>query len=375
MKKKLLAIMLSTAMALSLTACGAGNETNTDNPSTENNDAEDVQVGEKLQFEVIVKSFQSTYWQAAVKGINQACEELNVDAAANGPMIESDISDQVQMLKDAIEKQPDGIGIAACDKESVIGTLQTALDKNIPVVCFDTGVPNAPEGSVYATVATDNLAAGATAAEHMYPVIKEKIMTAEKQVRIGVVNQDATAQNIQERGLGFTEKMMELIKEDGKTIAVTGNEFYVNACSEKGDLKTADVVIEFGVPKQTTVAESANVAQGIMAKADTIAMFGSNEVTAEGIISANDILGVLNSDPSMGIVAAGFDAGTRQKEAINAGLFIGSVTQSPLMMGYETIKTLYKICQGEEVSDIAMNGYWYDTTNMEDDNIKPNLYN
>ena len=36
-------------------------------------------------FEVIVKSFQSTYWQAAVKGIETACGELGVTANANGP--------------------------------------------------------------------------------------------------------------------------------------------------------------------------------------------------------------------------------------------------------------------------------------------------
>ena len=31
-------------------------------------------------FEVVVKSFQSSYWQAAVQGINQACDELGVTA-------------------------------------------------------------------------------------------------------------------------------------------------------------------------------------------------------------------------------------------------------------------------------------------------------
>ena len=99
-----------------------------------------------------------------------------------------------------------------------------------------------------------------------------------------------------------------------------------------------------------------------------------NQTTAEGVIGANATLNVLNADPAKGIVAAGFDAGTPQKEAINAGQLLGSVTQSPLMMGYECIKTLYAIANGETVKDIPMNGYWYDTTNMADDNIAPNLY-
>lgn len=368
MKKKLLALVLGTAMVLSLAACGD----TSDAPATDDVMTEDA-AEDGLHFEVIVKSYQSTYWQAAVLGINQACDELGVTAHANGPAIESDIADQVNMLDAAIEAAPDGIGLAACDTTSVLASLQTAMEKGIPVVCFDTGVPAAPEGSVKATVATDNVAAGACAAENMYPVIKDKVAaaTADAKVRIGEVNQDSTAANIQERGLGFVNKMIELITEDGKTVAVVGNEFYVNACVDKGDEATAEVIIEVGVPTQTTVAESTIIASGIMSKADTIAIFGSNQVTAEGIIGANETLNVLGAN---GIIAAGFDAGTPQKEAINAGYFIGSVTQSPLMQGYECIKTLYAVCKGEEVVDIPMNGYWYDTTNMTADNIAPNLY-
>ena len=374
MKKKLLALLVSTAMVLSLVACGGTTDAPAaDDAATEDVATDDAAEATDLHFEVIVKSFQSTYWQAAVTGIKQACEELGVTANSNGPATESDIADQVNMLDAAIEAAPNGIGLAACDTTSVIASLQTALDKGIPVVCFDTGVPEAPEGSVYATVATDNLAAGACAAENMYPIIKDKVAaaTADAKVRIGEVNQDATAQNIQDRGLGFINKMIELITADGKTVAVVGNEFYVNACTAAGDEATAEVIIEVGVPSQTTVAESTIIASGIMSKADTIAIFGSNQVTAEGLIGANETLNVLGADK---IVAAGFDAGTPQKEAINAGIFVGSVTQSPLMQGYECIKTLYAICQGETVADLPMNGYWYDTTNMTDDNIAPNLY-
>ncbi len=110
--------------------------------------------------------------------------------------------------------------------------LTAALNAGIPVVCFDTGVPDAPEGSVVATVATDNKAAGACAATNMYPVIKDVVAaaTADKPVRIGEVNQDATALNIQERGLGFIDEMIKLCTADGKKVAVVGNEFYVNNC-------------------------------------------------------------------------------------------------------------------------------------------------
>ena len=387
MKKRILAIVLGTAMTLSMVGCGSSNSgTATTAPAETTATAETTASAETTapaeaesndyHFEVIVKSFQSTYWQAAVQGIEQACEELGVTANANGPANESDIADQVQMINDAIQKAPDGIGLAACDTNSVLDSLTAALNAGIPVVCFDTGVADAPEGAVVATVATDNIAAGACAATNMYPVIKDVVAaaTVDKPVRIGEVNQDATALNIQQRGLGFIDEMIKLCTADGKKVAVVGNEFYVNNCSDKGDEKTAEVIIEVGVPAQTTVDLATTEANKIMSKADTIAIFGSNQTTAEGVITANETLNKLATDPAAGIIGAGFDAGTPQKAAIKGGKLIGSVTQSPLMMGYKTIYTLVDVCNGKTVEDIPMDGYWYNADNMEDENIAPNLY-
>ena len=44
------------------------------------------------------------------------------------------------------------------------------------------------------------------------------------------------------------------------------------------------------------------------------------------------------------------------------------------MQGYECVRTLTAICNGETVADLPMNGYWYNTENMEADDIAPNLY-
>ncbi len=377
MKKKILAILLSSVLALSLLACAADEpkEPADDQQSTDDQQDTDKPAGD-LHFEVIVKSFQSTYWQAAVIGVENACKELGVTANCNGPATESDIADQIQMLDSAIESAPAGIGLAACDTNSVLDSLQKALDAGIPVVCFDTGVSDAPEGSVLATVATDNTAAGACAATNMFPVIEAKIKaaTVDAKVRIGEVNQDATALNIQQRGQGFIDEMVKLCTEAGKKVAVVGNDFFVNNTTGVVAEAEAEVIIEVAVPANTTVENSSIEAQNIMQKADTIAIFGSNQTTAEGVVTANQVLNVLSSNPDEGIIAAGFDAGAPQKAAIEAGQLIGSVTQSPLMMGYDCIQTLVKIANGETVEDIPMDGYWYNTENMEDDNIKPNLY-
>lgn len=380
MKKKVLAVLLSGCMVAGMIAgCGSkGEDAKTDDGAKTEDQADDKgsddSKGGDYHFEVVVKSFQSSYWQAAVQGIKQAEDELGVTANTTGPNAESDIADQVNMLNNAISQEPDGIALAACDQNSVIDSLQTALDKKIPVVCFDSGVPDAPEGSVYATVVTNNGAAGAIAAEKIYESVKDKIAKADKPVRVGEVNQDATSANITERGMGFVNKFIELAEADGKKVAVVGNDYYVGKVEKNNDEKSADIIIEIAVPAQTTVELCATEASNIMNKDDTIAIFGSNQVSAEGVLTANQNLNVLGSDPEKNIIAAGFDAGSTIKAAVKDGTLLGAVTQSPLMQGKLSIETLTKICNGEEVEDIETDGYWYDSTNMEDPDISPNLY-
>lgn len=362
MKKKVLSTLLCAGLVSAmLVGCGGGDST----PAAADGG---------YKFEIIVKSYQSSYWQAAVTGVNQKAEELGVTVNCTGPNAESDIADQVNMLNNAINAAPNGIGLAACDQDACLDALQTALDKGIPVVCFDSGIPSAPEGSVYATIATDNYAAGATAAENLYPALKDKIANATAPVRVGEVNQEATSESITSRGLGFIDKFAELAAADGKTVAVVGNEYYVNNCKDAGDEASADVIIEVAVPAQTTVELCATEASVILNKADTIGMFGSNQVAAEGILTANENLDVLGTDPESSILAAGFDAGSVIKGAITGGKMFGAVTQSPLAMGQTTVEVLTKIANGESVTDVPTQGYWYDSTNMDDESIAPNLY-
>ena len=374
MKKRVLAVLLGGCMVAGLLAGCGGSSSSSSSDSSSDSAKSDGDSGKGYHFEVVVKSFQSSYWQAAVQGIEQAQEELGVTTNTTGPNAESDIADQVNMLNNAINQNPDGIALAACDQNSVIEALQSAKDKGIPVVCFDSGVPDAPEGSVYATVVTDNGGAGAIAADKIYEAVKDKIAKADGQVRVGEVNQDATSANITERGMGFVNRFIELAKEDGKTCAVVGNDYYVNLVEDNGDAKKADIIIEVAVPAQTTVELCATEASNIMNKNDTIAMFGSNQVSAEGLLTANQNLNVLGSDVEKNIIAAGFDAGSTIKAAVKDGTLIGAVTQSPLMQGKISIETLYDICEGKEVKDVQTDGYWYDATNMDDADISPNLY-
>ena len=385
--KKVMALMLCAAMVTSMSATAAfaaeekedaATEESADSTAAEDPTAQfdGLKANEAYEFPMMVKSFQSTYWDAAQEGMKKASEELGVTYKAQGPNSESDIADQVNMINTAIGSNPVGLGLAACDTSSVQDALKTCAEKGIPVVTFDTGIADAPEGSVVCEVCTDNAQAGAVAAENMYNSIKDVVKDADGQVIIGEVNQDATAQNIQQRGGGFIDKMIELIQADGKTVAVKGNEFYVNAAKNADATEAdADVVIQVAVPAQTTVELCSNEAQAILSKENCIAIFGSNQTAAEGVLAANANLNVLGSDAGAGdVIGVGFDAGSIIKAAVKDGTFIGAVTQSPLMMGYYAIYALTAAANGQELQDVPTDGYWYDATNMEDEDIAPNLY-
>ena len=126
MKKRVLAVLLGGCMVAGLLAGCGGSSSSSSSDSSSDSAKSDGDSGKGYHFEVVVKSFQSSYWQAAVQGIEQAQEELGVTTNTTGPNAESDIADQVNMLNNAINQNPDGIALAACDQNSVIEALQSA---------------------------------------------------------------------------------------------------------------------------------------------------------------------------------------------------------------------------------------------------------
>ena len=170
------------------------------------------------KIEIVSKGFQHQYWQAVLKGAQQKADELGAEINFVGPNSESDYADQVQMLNSAINAAPGAIALAALDTNSCLDAIQSAMDAGIPIIGFDSGVPGAPDGAIFANASTDNYAAGALAAEETYKVLKDRIAAAEGTVRIGVMGQDSVSESVVNRGLGFIDKMGELVIADGGSV-------------------------------------------------------------------------------------------------------------------------------------------------------------
>lgn len=375
MKKKVLSALLSAAMvATLLVGCGGSNQpapADTAAPAdTQEAAPADTQAAApaegSMHFEIVSKGFQHQYWQAVYKGAQNKSKELGVTMNFVGPNSESDIADQVQMLNNAINANPSAIGLAALDTSACLDAITVAQNAGIPIVGFDSGVPGAPEGAIVANAATDNYAAGELAAEEAYKLIEDKLAAG---TRIGVLSQDATSESIVNRGLGFVDKIAALVADKGLTVNVEGNEKFV---SDTKATKTegADVVIEVLVPSQVTSELSSIDCQTLLNKKDTICIYGSNQHSAEAMVTANENIGRLGKD----VVGVGFDSGAVIKAAVADGTLAGAITQAPVAMGEAVIDLLYKAANGESVSDVDTGCQWFTAENMNNEEIAQNLY-
>jgi len=365
MKRKVLSALLSVAMvATLLVGCGSKTEEATPAAEPAAEEAAPAAEGEMLIY-LVSKGFQHQYWQAVYQGAQEAAAELGVKMEMVGPATESDIADQVQMLNNAINLKPAAIGLAALDTEACLDLIQTAMDSKIPIIGFDSGVPSAPEGAVYANASTDNYAAGELAAEETYKLIESKIADATATVRIGVMSQDATSESIVNRGQGFIDKMKSLIEATGKTVSVEGHDKFA------AKVDGANVVIDVAVPAAVTAEASATDGMNLLNKADIIAVYASNQHSGEALVNANANLNKLGAD---GIVGVAFDSGQVIKTAVKDGTLVGAVTQDPLSIGRKTVELAVAAAKGEAVADVDTGCQWYTADNMEDPKIAPNLY-
>ncbi len=328
---------------------------------------------------VISKGFQHQFWQTVKLGAEAASNQYKVVITFEGPPTEADIQQQVTMLSNDLAKNPSAICLAALDTRSVNDQLNEAIRRKIPIIGFDSGVPNAPKGAIYATAATNSYAAAGIAADKMFPEIKDKIAaaTADNPVTIIDFNQDATSQSVTDRGKGFRDEMIKLITTQGgrskNDIRVQGNPAYI---APDSPTKGKAIIIDVVVPPTPKDPDAAAAAQAILNRVESdniLGVFCSNEGTARGLLTAsNDGSALPTQYP--GLIVIGFDAGAAQKAAIKEKYFFGAITQDPYNIGFQAVELAVKAIRGQKVKDIDTGAKFYDSTNMDDPDIAKLLY-
>lgn len=328
--KKILALAVAAAMAIPVLA-GCGNTGGEQNSTGSSNGGSS---SDKPYIAVIAKGFQHQFWQSVKQGAEQAAKDYNVTITFEGPETEAQVDKQVDMVNNALSKNPEALCIAALDSRALANSLQKAKSSNIPVVGFDSGVES---DTVVATAATDNIAAAAAAADKMAEAIGGS-------GKIGIIVHDQTSTTGQERRDGFVNR----IKSEYPNITI--------------------VDIQYGEGDHLKSAEAAKSI--INANPDLVGFYGANEGSAIGVVMAVEELNKVGK-----IKVVGFDSGKKQMDAIKSGTEEGAITQNPVQIGYKAVEAAAKAAKGESVEKQIDTGYeWYDKTNIDSAEIAPLLY-
>lgn len=345
MKNSRVALLSMAAVtALTLTACGEGGSDELVEDPAAQDEAGDAGGGEQTggsedgeyDIALVSKGFQHQFWQAVQSGAEEKAEELGVSITFDGPASETEVDAQLQMLRSAIERQPDAIGYAALDPEACVPLLEEADEAGIPVVEFDAGCE---ESDVPLNISkTDSLAAGAIAAEHMAELI-------DSEGKVAVVAHSQINPTGVERRDGF----VNTIEEDYPDIEVVDIQY-----GDGDHLKSADIAKAI-----------------ISANPDLKGLYGTNEGSAIGIVNAVNELGLEPGE----LTIIGFDSGQAQIDAVKSGVMAGLITQDPQGIGRLTVESAVKAIEGEELEEELDTGsYWVDQSNIDDEDIQAMLY-
>lgn len=283
--KLTLFVALSLLIAVAFTACNKGSGSNTS--------------GQK-KIAVIPKGVSHHFWQTVKAGADAAGKELNVEIVWKGAAQETDITGQINIVEDMINRRVDGIVLAPSHGDSLVPITERAQRENIPVTIFDSGISTEKYVSY---VSTDNREGGVAAAKRMGEKLGGKGKVAILGVKKGSVSTD-------EREEGFREA----IKKDFPGIELVP-------------------IILYG---EASASKSLAVAEDILtAHPDLTGLFASNESSTVGAVRA-----IRQRNLSSKVLLVGFDSSPDLAQNVKEGTIDSLVLQDPFKMGYEGVKTI-----------------------------------
>jgi ribose transport system substrate-binding protein len=331
MKKVLTVVAVASAMAL---VVGTGPAVNAANHK------------KAIKIELISKGETAEFWQAVKKGAEEQAKKMGkVTVRFQGPATETMIDVQLSMLDGAIATKPDAIGYAALGTTESVSRLAKAKAKGIPVYMFDTAAACkgklGPKSKCALGVAyTNSKASASLAADKMAELLPDG-------GKVLVVGHTQTNQTGTDRRDGFVNR----IKAKYPNITLLPVQY-----AEGGDQAKAQDV----------------VAAALVANKDLKGIFGTNEGVAIGAGQAFKAADIANG----AVKLIGYDSGKAQIDNIKSGLQQGAITQSPLGIGAKTVKALVNyVRKGKTPKPLIDTGfYYYDATNIDNPEIKGNLY-
>lgn len=134
MKKRLLAVLMSSAMLMSALAGCGGNTAQTNSGG----DTADQTTQQDYHIKVILKTLASEYWQYVGNGCKQAGEDLGVTVDVLGASSETAYDEQLSMIETTLSANDcDAMVVAPLQAETVATQI---ANTDLPIVAIDTAI-------------------------------------------------------------------------------------------------------------------------------------------------------------------------------------------------------------------------------------------
>ena len=269
---------------------------------------------EQKTIAVIPKGTTHPFWKSVEAGAMKAGEEYNLKIIWKGALVESDRAQQIQIIKQFITQDVDGMVLAPLDAKApgIINAVKDASKDGIPVVIMDSAL-NAVAGKDYLSfAATSNKEAGRLAGETLAKLLKGK----GKVVILRYMEGSSSTEN---REAGCIEALKKF-----KDIEIIADPFAAGS---------------------GTIADAKNRAISMVStleKADGV--FASNDPTTVGMLGALKTKGLTGK-----VQFVGFDASRPSVQALKTGKIQALIAQNPFNMGYQAVAALAKSMKGEKV--------------------------
>lgn len=294
----------------------------------------------KLRIAVVPKGTSHEFWKSVHFGAQKAADELgDVEIIWRGPVVESDTGSQIEVVKNMVTMQVDGIALAPNQKGGLVDAVDESISEGIPVVIFDSGLDDGPE--IVSYVATDNYKGGQMAAKQMASAIGEK-------GNVILLRYLAGSESTEQREQGF----LDGLKEYPDIVVVSSRQ-------RGGD---------------NTTSAKEKVDQLLQVHGDDLAgIFAVCEPNANGTLES-----LRNAGINGKVKMIAFDPSDALIEALDDGSCSGIVLQDPVQMGYQAVKTLVGSIKGEKAPDFISTGEYVATPeNMNEEQfqmlLKPSI--
>ena len=287
---------------------------------------------------VVSKNTKGEFWSLVEKGMKQAISDVNelygfsrsnkITMTFEGPEDEQQVETQINTLDAVIAENPSVLCLCASDMDSCYAQLEAAAENGIPVVAFDSTVAN--DYLIDAFRGTDNISAGSMAAEKLAGALFGK-------GRVAVFSAQEKTATVKDRMEGFRSELEKY--PDMEIVSVI----------------YSDQVDDMEEEMRLTLEEYPDLAGVYCTNAES-----------------SDLYLNLKKSPESAVVMVGTDCTVRQQKAIREGEMLGSVSQHPYRIGYETILAALSLSQPPEILEkqdfiksVLLAPLWIDSANLE----------